>query len=204
VSLRLFQQLPSDRQEAILNAGREEFLAVGYDLASTNRIVERAGISKGGLFKYFGSKEGFFLYICEREAERLATESERALNALPPDFFGALRHMAEVELRGRTAHPERYRLVEQLLRDPNHPVHRRALAPFMQQHQAVAAMLATALRQAPLRADLPFERVMNLVLWVSEGIKAQYYTGGRTIDPDQVLAELDQYLAILADGLRPR
>lgn len=42
-----------------------EFAEFGYDVASTNRIVKRIGISKGVLFKYFHDKETLFLYVSD-------------------------------------------------------------------------------------------------------------------------------------------
>ncbi len=41
----------------------EEFTIGGYENASTNKIVEKAGISKGLLFHYFGNKKGLFVYV---------------------------------------------------------------------------------------------------------------------------------------------
>ncbi|MBG0763851.1 MAG: helix-turn-helix transcriptional regulator [Tissierellales bacterium] len=47
----------------IINSAMEEFSKNSYDKASTNRIVEKAGISKGSLFKYFESKKKLFLSL---------------------------------------------------------------------------------------------------------------------------------------------
>ena len=55
-----FLKLNPEKQKKILQAICEEFTDHSYDEASTNRIVERAGISKGTLFNYFGCKEGMY------------------------------------------------------------------------------------------------------------------------------------------------
>jgi TetR/AcrR family transcriptional regulator len=59
----LFERLPEEKRHRITGAALEEFAALGYRAASMNSVVERAGISKGALFKYFGSKEGLFGYV---------------------------------------------------------------------------------------------------------------------------------------------
>ncbi|HCX02871.1 MAG TPA: TetR/AcrR family transcriptional regulator, partial [Clostridiales bacterium] len=47
----------------IINSAMEEFSKNSYDKASTNRIVEKAGISKGSLFNYFESKKKLYEYL---------------------------------------------------------------------------------------------------------------------------------------------
>jgi len=55
-----FLKLNIEKQSRILRAICEEFTNHSYDDASTNRIVEKAGISKGTLFNYFGCKEDMY------------------------------------------------------------------------------------------------------------------------------------------------
>lgn len=58
-----FEKLPEDKKKKIIDVCIEEFAEYGYEKSSTNRIVEKAGISKGILFHYFKSKKKLFLYI---------------------------------------------------------------------------------------------------------------------------------------------
>ena len=64
-----FLKLPEQKQQQLLKAICEEFTEHSYADASTNRIVEKAGISKGTLFNYFGCKEAMyhdlFRYVIE-------------------------------------------------------------------------------------------------------------------------------------------
>jgi len=46
-----------EKRDRILNAAIEEFASFPFEKASTNHIVAKAGISKGLLFHYFGSKQ---------------------------------------------------------------------------------------------------------------------------------------------------
>lgn len=54
-------------RERIIGAARDEFSRVGYRSASTNRIVSAAGVSKGLLFSYFGTKKELYLTILMME-----------------------------------------------------------------------------------------------------------------------------------------
>jgi TetR/AcrR family transcriptional regulator len=57
--------LPEDKKEKIIAASLQEFAAKGYEQASTNTITHDAGISKGLLFHYFGSKKKLFLWLVD-------------------------------------------------------------------------------------------------------------------------------------------
>lgn len=50
------------KMEALLDASFREF-AKGYQKANTDKIAEVAGVSKGLIFHYFGTKKGLFLYL---------------------------------------------------------------------------------------------------------------------------------------------
>lgn len=201
MGIELFHKLSHEKQAEILAASLAEFAAYGFDLASTNRIVERAGISKGVLFKYFASKESLLLYLVEREAAAEQAANEELLQSLPADFFAALRHLAVGELSRREAHPDRYALFEQVLEGAGHPVYDRAGALLARAAGEVYARLAEALQGSSLRPGVPFDRVMNLVSWVSDGVKRQYR--GRRVDAEAVLADLDAYFDLLRQGLGP-
>ncbi len=45
-----FEKLDEPRRRAILAAAAEEFGDLGFDGASYNRIIKRAGISKGAMY----------------------------------------------------------------------------------------------------------------------------------------------------------
>lgn len=62
---KIFSSIDYEKQQRIINAAFEEFATKGYKQATTDSIVEKAGISKGALFKYFGCKENLLLYLCD-------------------------------------------------------------------------------------------------------------------------------------------
>ena len=56
-------ELNKEKKDNIINCAMEEFASSGYDKASTNTIVQKAGISKGSIFQYFGNKKKMFFYL---------------------------------------------------------------------------------------------------------------------------------------------
>jgi len=65
VPLPRFQNLDETRRRAILAAAAEEFGERGFAQASYNRIIERAGISKGAMYYYFADKDDLFRTVLE-------------------------------------------------------------------------------------------------------------------------------------------
>jgi AcrR family transcriptional regulator len=60
-----FQNLDLSRQQVILAAAADEFGERGFSGASYNRIIERAGISKGAMYYYFADKDDLFRTVLE-------------------------------------------------------------------------------------------------------------------------------------------
>ena len=61
-----FTRIPIEEQERILEACITEFAQNGFTQASTNAIIKRAGIPKGTLFYFFGSKKELYLYVIDQ------------------------------------------------------------------------------------------------------------------------------------------
>ena len=58
-----FWDLKKEKQDRMINAALKVFSQYGYYHASTDEIVKTAGISKGLLFHYFGSKIGVYAFL---------------------------------------------------------------------------------------------------------------------------------------------
>ena len=56
-----FASLEPERRAAILATAADELAAHGFEGASYNRIIERAGVSKGAMYYYFDDKEDLLL-----------------------------------------------------------------------------------------------------------------------------------------------
>lgn len=85
-----FDNLPAEKKMKILQVCVDEFAEHSYKEASTNEIVKKAGISKGILFHYFGSKKNLYLYILEYAINHFAKALLSELDNLSSDIFDRL------------------------------------------------------------------------------------------------------------------
>ena len=69
-------------RERLLEAGREQFGAHGYEGASLDAILDTAGVKRGALYHHFESKQELFDAVLDREvaliAGRIAKEAGKA------------------------------------------------------------------------------------------------------------------------------
>lgn len=66
------RQLPAQQRAAWLDIAEEEFRAFGLERASLNRILTRAGLSKGQAYYYFADKGELYRAVIERAITELA------------------------------------------------------------------------------------------------------------------------------------
>ncbi|AOT72304.1 TetR/AcrR family transcriptional regulator [Geosporobacter ferrireducens] len=81
------EKLPDEKRDLILRVSMEEFVEKGYDKASTDRITQRAEISKSLLFYYFKNKKGLFLYLVEHTRNLLEQEVRLEIEKLEEDDY---------------------------------------------------------------------------------------------------------------------
>jgi len=125
---KAFKELPEDRQRAIVNAAYDEFGAHGYDRASTNAIVAAAGISKGTLFNYFGSKIGLFSYLMKTSMDLVGKVYLDELDHSLTDYLEKYRQATLTKYRAYREHPHEFNFFAGVfLFDSKEPVVRRAV-----------------------------------------------------------------------------
>lgn len=101
-----FESLPEEKQRKVKNAAYKVFSTYGYKKASTNEIIEAAGISKGLLFHYFKSKKGLYEYIYELSLELLKEELYGKIDTSEPDILKRIRVVTEAKIALVSQYPE--------------------------------------------------------------------------------------------------
>ncbi|MCL2037076.1 MAG: TetR/AcrR family transcriptional regulator [Oscillospiraceae bacterium] len=87
-----FLSMEAEKRDRIINAAMEEFNK-GYKKATTDEIVKQAGISKGLLFHYFGSKENLYEFIIEYAIDVMVKEYFALINFEQRDFIERMWQM---------------------------------------------------------------------------------------------------------------
>lgn len=89
---------PQERRDQLVDCARALFFERGYEATTINDIITRAGVSKGGFYHHFSSKEE----ILEALSVRLAEEArERVRDSLEAPGPGALQRLNAMLARMR-------------------------------------------------------------------------------------------------------
>ncbi len=189
-----FSKLPEQRRQQIIRAGLEEFAGHGYELASTNRIAQRADISKGALFKYFHDKETLFLHVCDVcLQDYVATMPHGPVD----DLFAFIRSRTLYKMRFMRERPLTYQLLVRIAKEPTHPVYARAMGSQLLMAQQYMAELQKNLPQGVLREGVDWRHVLDLVTWIGLGLQERF----KDSLPDAVDGDFEQSYQSMIDEL---
>lgn len=96
------------RRSQLLAVGSELFASRPYDDVWIDDVAERAGVSRGLLYHYFGNKRGFLHAVIERETQEILAATEP-----DPDVPAEERLRASIDgyLDYVVAHPHGYRAI---------------------------------------------------------------------------------------------
>lgn len=92
-----FFDLNKSKQDRIINSALSVFTENGFAHASTDEIVARAGISKGLLFHYFGSKLGTYAFLYEYSTRYVLLALKNEFRGRETDFFSLHRRLTAME-----------------------------------------------------------------------------------------------------------
>src|SRR3972149_5860214 len=111
-----FLNLPEEKRETIINAAVDEFAQYGLENASTNRIVENSGISKGSFYQYFEDKQDVFMYLLSvLEREKMGYYNGRHPPSSNMDTFEYFRWMIKTGMEFNSAYPRMTQAVSRVL-----------------------------------------------------------------------------------------
>lgn len=188
-----------DKRVRVLSAAMEEFLK-GYSKANTDVIVEQAGISKGLLFHYFGSKKGLFLFLLQYAIDIVSTEYAKAV-APNKDFIETIWDISMIAVDLLTT-------MSLLLRFMGYGV-LTLREEFPEEASRFANPLDRLFERArrqmdhgAFREDIDVEKASDMIIWTIHGYNhriAQYdwrqEDWNRQID--KIKGELREYLDLL-------
>lgn len=202
-----FEKLPPEKQEAILQSGITEFSNKTFADANTDAVTQRAGISKGLLFHYFGSKKAFYL-VCLRAA--LGRLTAKTPEPEQNDFFSILFFVMDEKLRLCRDFPAETLLVNMAARDASAEIAREKLDLFAHYlsvtTKASQEVLSRAIATLPLKQP-ENPKLLDAVSLYVNAINQRFLTAYRETplaffeNAEQIKLELKEYLSFLLEGI---
>lgn len=121
MSTGTFQRIDPARRTALLQAAFQEFAATGYEAASLNGILQKAGIAKGSLYQYFGSKKELYTHLMHLAQGRRMEYLQDVLDQDGLTFWDLVRALFEADFRFELENPLQARFLAQAASEERHP-----------------------------------------------------------------------------------
>lgn len=188
------------KKTKLLEAAMKEFAAHGYELASINRILDAAELSKGSFYYYFDDKLDLaatvFLVCGAPEAKPLELKDPGTID----DFWTELRRTSLARLQALESRRLEYecliRLANASLTTPE--LAARVMPTFAPARIKMVGFFQRGVTLGALRSDIPLGTLMSLI----EAAKAAAYKAlypGDTIPSD---AEMESFTDLVIDLAR--
>jgi len=165
-----FHSLETEKKERIIDAALDEITKKGFKKASTNAIVEQAGISKGMLFYYFGNKEELFDFICEYTIEFAKREYIEKFAGLleTRDFIERCKALAELKRRIIQNHPKIIKFYESFFLSENAEQFSKYSDTIQETYVAVRDVLYNNIDYTLFRDVIEPEKTLTYIRWLTE------------------------------------
>jgi len=168
-----FSSLNPEKQNSIRQACIKEFARAGYSSASTNTMCKEAGISKGLLFYYFGSKQRLYLYLTDYCTKLLHDAFYTGLEYPAEDIVTRLLNWTLRKWSLAEQNPLHYAfLVQQQLDCPKDVQQTVDMIRGIAKEKAYQAF-SRNLDLSSLRPGVSKEAAMDFVLVAVEGLRAR-------------------------------
>lgn len=155
-----------EHSQKLFDAAIEEFIACGYEQASINVILEKAGMSKGQFYYHFKNKEGLYLalidFLITKKKEFLA--SRMRPEDISQDIFAVFKTQMKLSMAFAREYPVISRFSESFLREKGNKIYDKALSVYnFQNNDAIMMMVKQAVQRGDFRDDLPEEFIQKLI-----------------------------------------
>jgi len=176
--------------DAILTAALQLLETVGVEQLTTNHVADRAGVSIGTVYQYFGDKQEILSALAQRSAATVR-DGIAAMLIERPDL-GTVRPIVRALMSGFEGSPETRRVLLDAL------FHRGGEGVLQQHHQAFFASIAGKARIAvPLTPESAFV-LTHAAIGLLRAASAEPELG---LDPaaleDELVRLMEAYLAAL-------
>lgn len=190
-----FERIPPPEQERIIFACLEEFSHKGYGRASTNTIVLKAGIPKGTLFYYFGSKKELFFYMIDRAMRRILKIYEELSGKMPDDLFERLLYREQIKLKLAAREPLLYGFFYKVFLDVPDDLREEMALRFKAYSSESSDELLSGLDTSKFRDDVDVEAAVRMIHLMLDGLLNRYSAQFKSMTPQQALAMVDEISA---------
>jgi len=195
-----FLNLEPEKRERIINAAIKEFAGKGYKNASTNEIVNEAGISKGLIFHYFKNKKQLYFFLYDYLMEILKEEYFHNPWFDETDIFEKFRKASLTKLELFRKHPLIFKFFLTAYSETDVEVKNEVADRNQKLIEINIPKIYDNIDLSNIKDGIDPQKAFKLIMWALEGYANSKSHEFKTYDEKEfsdMVAELETYLEIL-------
>ena len=183
-----FYQLRAEKQEEIIAAAYKIFSQNPYKRAAIQEIAQAAGLSKGMIFYYFGSKKNLYLFLVDKSGELLRQVMKQSFDESINDFFERLIMITEIKVSLITHQPDLLTFLKNVYYEKDEEVVNEIRATIAQGLSNSWQTITAGADVSRFRDPQAPELLAKLLTWAGEGAVNDWYEG------DDLQARMQEYI----------
>lgn len=192
-----FFDLKKEKQDRFIHAALKIFAENGYKRASTDEIVREAGISKGLLFHYFGSKQGLYEFVYTYSTKYVMMEYGRCIGQQEMGFFELQMGIIEAQSHVMHTYPYMNIFLTQAFREKDREIVD-LVAESMDQYSAFLSKIYAKADVRNFKEGVDPSMVLRMCLFIADGVLIDQFRGQK-IDADKYFEENVAYLHLMRE-----
>ena len=189
-----FFDLKKEKQDRMINAALKIFALIGYKHASTDDIVTEAGISKGLLFHYFGSKLGLYTFLYDYSVRFMKLELTTGVLATT-DYFEIRKQIEFAKMQVLKNYP----YMQQFLNRSKSENVSEALLAIEEPRREMSQVYANLMEHVDTNLFAPnvdFEKLDAMLEYTIKGLMTERFQDA-SFQPEMLYDETVSYLTMM-------
>jgi len=204
VMLEILVNMDEEKRARIINSAIDEFAKYPYEKASTNNIVKNAGISKGLLFHYFGSKKDLYEKLVEFVLNTLSDKMTSQIDWEQTDIFERIKQSVICKMKLQKAYPNMINFIYNVIENNNAKSIDEIVSMYEKYGVDVGSIIGKLyshnIDYSKFSDQTSTDKSINIIRWSLEKYsEEQLHTmkGIKRLDFFKIAAELDAYVDVL-------
>lgn len=190
----LLNNLDDEKRKRIINACIEEFANKGYDNASTNSIVEKANISKGLLFYYFGNKKNLFLYTFDYCIEYLLNKYFNEMNYKTEDLFERLIWLSLQKMKMICEEPLMVKMLSTAIINMPKALDKELSQRYNELYTKNISSILKNIDTSKFRKDIETKKAIEFIMLCIDGLSNKYMNIYKSRPIDELLNDIEKLM----------
>ncbi|MTI56416.1 TetR/AcrR family transcriptional regulator [Geosporobacter ferrireducens] len=192
--------MEEEKRERVIAAALKEFNK-GYHSANIDEIIKEAGISKGLIFHYFGSKRGLFLFLLKYSAEIINNEYAKVILS-SRDFLENVWEVSKLAMEMTLQYPIMYGFIGKAVFVLNEIFPEGLPKDIPNSNEGLLQEILKKSDRSFFRDDIDRDKAQNVALWTMKGFSDSLLAYGDDLENynanlDKLMKEFEEYVELL-------